>query len=289
MKTVKIGTRDSKLALAQTQIVKDAIIAYDSTINVEIVALKTTGDKILDVTLDKIGGKGLFVKELSEALNNNMVDIAVHSYKDVPMEIDENLPIVATSRREDVRDTVLMRKGESLTINSVLGCSSKRRTVQLNEMGYNNIVFLRGNVQTRLKKCEDGICDGAVLAAAGIKRLNMEDKITRYFDVAEILPAPCQGVIAVQARRGEDVSYLNDFNDNISFNICLAERSFARALGGGCSSPVAAYGTVSADEIFLQGMYVDDNGKIKRANISGKLSGAQELGTTLAEQIKEKV
>ncbi len=287
MKTVKIGTRDSKLAMIQTQIVKNAILSHDSTINVEIIALKTTGDKIIDRTLDKIGGKGLFVKELREALINKSVDIAVHSYKDVPMDIDESLPIVAASVREDARDVVLMREGETLIKTSKLGCSSKRRTVQLNELGFKDIVFLRGNVQTRLKKCEDGICDGAVLAAAGIKRLNMQNAVSHYFDTSEILPAPCQGVIAVQARVGEDVTYLQGFNDDISFNISLAERSFARALGGGCSSPVAAYGTVNGEKILLCGMYVNDNGEVKRAQMSSKIKCAEQLGLELAQYIKQ--
>ncbi len=287
MKTIRIGTRDSKLAMAQTDIVKEAILAYDSSIKVEIVSMKTTGDKILDKALDKIGGKGLFVKELDEALLNNHVDISVHSFKDMPMDENEQLPVVAVSKREDVRDVVLMKKGETLTKESVLGSCSKRRIVQLKDLGFKNFVDLRGNVQTRLKKCEDGICDGAVLAAAGIKRLNLIDKISRYFTVEEIIPAACQGIICVQARKGEDTSFLSKFNDEETFIIAKAERSFVKVLGGGCSAPIGAYATISGDEISLFGLYVDEKGEIKRMKMSEKLENAEKLGAQLANRIKE--
>ena len=162
MKTIRVGSRDSKLAIIQSEMVIEAIKHYDSTIQTELVTMKTTGDKILDVTLDKIGGKGLFVKELDDALINRAVDITVHSFKDMPMEVNSDLPIVALSEREDPRDVLILPQNQK-DISKPFGCSSKRRTIQLAELGYKDIMPLRGNVITRLRKLDDGEYKGIIL------------------------------------------------------------------------------------------------------------------------------
>lgn len=288
MRTIRIGTRDSKLAVTQTEIMIKAIKEYDSTIETDVVMMKTTGDKILDVTLDKIGGKGLFVKELDEALISGAVDITVHSFKDMPMDINPELPIAAVSKREDPRDVMIYRKGlEGISAGSIIGCSSKRRSIQLAEMGFTDIAPLRGNVQTRLKKLEDGQYDAIVLAAAGIKRLGLKDIISRYFTVEEILPPACQGILAVQTRKGENTDYLALFHDREAELASIAERAFVKALDGGCSSPIAAYAVLNGSELTLKGLYADEAQKIYKDVITGDCSRAEELGIELAGRIKE--
>ncbi|MGL4791175.1 MAG: hydroxymethylbilane synthase [Anaerotignaceae bacterium] len=284
MSVIRVGSRDSKLAVIQAEIVMEAIKAFDKSIELELVTMKTTGDKILNKTLDKIGGKGLFVKELDEALLNKEVDITVHSYKDMPMDINENLPVVAVSKREIPTD-VFIYNTEILKDNPLIGCSSKRRTVQLNQMGFLNVKPLRGNVQTRLKKLENGEYDAIVLAAAGIHRLGLENVIKKYFTVAEILPSACQGIIAVQGRKGEDFSFLQGFNDKNAEVVSKAERAFVRALDGGCSSPMAAYATLEGEEITLSGMYVDENNNIFKDEITGNAKDCEQLGFALAKTL----
>lgn len=288
MKTIRVGSRDSKLAIIQSQIVIEAIKSYDSSIKIELITMKTTGDKILDIALDKIGGKGLFVKELDEALLNGEVDITVHSYKDMPMQIDEDLPVVALSTREDERDVLILPKGQSFSDKPV-GCSSERRTLQLKELGFENIKPLRGNVITRLKKLDDGEYSAIVLAAAGIKRLGLEERISRYFTVDEIMPAACQGIIAVQARKGEDTSYLRRFHSYESQVVSEAERAFIATLNGGCSSPVAAYAYLDKELLVLNGLYVDKENNIAvRGTQYGTPAQATVLGQELANRLKER-
>ena len=285
MRKIRVGSRDSKLAIIQTQIVIDAIRQYDPTIEIELITMKTTGDKILNVTLDKIGGKGLFVKELDDALRNHEVDLTVHSFKDMPMELPEDLPIVAVSKREDPRD-VLIRKSDGGAQDMPVGCSSKRRTVLLHQLGYEKVEPLRGNVQTRMQKLEDGQYSAIVLAAAGIKRLQLEGRIDRYFSVSELLPAACQGVLAVQTRKGELVDFLAEFHSPETEITCRAERAFVAALDGGCSSPIAAYAELVNGIVTLTGMYVDAEGTIYQDSIIGKAQEAEGLGQTLARQLK---
>lgn len=286
MKVIRVGSRDSKLAIIQAQLVMDAIKQYDSEIQTELVTMKTTGDKILNVTLDKIGGKGLFVKELDDALLQGRVDITVHSFKDMPMEIDERLPIVALSKREDPRDVLICREGTPDPA-LLVGCSSKRRTIQLQQLGFHQIAPLRGNVLTRLRKLDEGEYSSIVLAAAGIKRLNLESRINQYFTTEEIIPAACQGIIAVQARKGDHTDYLSCFHNEESKHISDSERAFVTALEGGCSSPIAAYAVIEKDKLILTGMYVDeDTGNIKKGTSTGLISEAEKIGIELAHKIK---
>lgn len=289
MKIIRVGSRDSKLAIIQAKLVMDAIEKYDKNIKTELVTMKTTGDKILDKSLDKIGGKGLFVKELDDALLNDMVDITVHSYKDIPMEINPDLPIVAVSEREDERDVLILPKSK-IDKAKPIGCSSKRRTIQLSQLGYENIAPVRGNVISRLNKLDDGQYSGLVLAAAGIKRLGLAERIYKYFSTEEIMPAACQGIIAVQARKGENVDYLKGFHCEKSKCIADAERAFVAALDGGCSSPVAAFAQIQGDKLILKGLYVDEEkGIIRRGSMSGTITDAKNIGVSLARKLKEEV
>ncbi len=286
MKVIRVGSRDSKLAVIQAQMVINAIKKYDSEIETELVLMKTTGDKILNVSLDKIGGKGLFVKELDEALLSDAVDITVHSYKDMPMVIGENLPIVALSEREDPRDVLIHSKG-IIDEEKPVGCSSKRRTIQLGALGYHDIDSLRGNVITRLRKLDEGGYRSIVLAAAGIKRLGLTNRIDRYFDTEEIMPAACQGIIAVQSRIGENTDYLKLFHSEESKVVSEAERAFVSALDGGCSSPIAAYAVLENSQLILNGMYVsEETGKVFKGKIMGEPADAVKIGQELAHQLK---
>ncbi len=287
---IRVGTRDSKLAMIQTNMVVDYIKNNHKEMEVEIVPMKTTGDKILNVTLDKIGGKGLFVKELDEALLQGHVDITVHSFKDMPMEENKNLPIVAVSEREDPRDVLIMRKDLVFDENvkdMVIGTSSKRRSMQLQKLGYTTMKSIRGNLVTRLAKLDSGEFDAIVLAAAGVKRSGMEDRISKYFSTEEILPSACQGNLAVQGRAGEDFSFLAGFHHKDAYTITQAERAFVRKLDGGCSAPTAAYGIIEADQIKLKGFYVNENEQVFMEEIVGKYEDAASLGIQLAERILE--
>lgn len=287
MKKIKVGSRDSKLAIIQSEMVIDAIKRYDPTIQIELITMKTTGDKILDKSLDKIGGKGLFVKELDEALYSGEVDITVHSYKDMPMEENLQLPVVALSKREDARDVLILpRDGERSF--ELIGSSSLRRKLQLRALYPDcKTAPIRGNVQTRLNKLENGEFSAIVLAAAGIKRLGLEDYINKYFSIDEILPAASQGIIAVQGRVGENFEYLKHFHSGDSNFISLAERSFVKALDGGCSSPVGAYAELVREEIVLKGLFYDEaTDEIIRESISGNKENAIELGLELAQKIR---
>ena len=290
MRKVVIGSRESRLAVIQSEIVKKYIEEQNPDIQVEILTMKTTGDIILDRTLDKIGGKGLFVKELDKALLEKRSNISVHSLKDMPMEVSEKLPLAAYSRREDPRDVLVLPKGrEIMDKTKPIGCSSLRRILQLKEL-FPDMAFksVRGNVLTRLRKLDDGEYGALVLAAAGLKRLGLEERISRYFTVSEIIPAAGQGILAVQGRAGEDFSYLADFQDQEAAWAATAERAFVRYLDGGCSSPVAAHGQVQGEELNLLGLYYDEEtGKYKRGSKKGSVSMAEELGISLARELRE--
>lgn len=286
---IYIGSRESRLAVIQSEMVKKAVLEANPQMEAEIVTMKTTGDKILDRTLEEIGGKGLFVKELDRALLDKRTDISVHSLKDVPMELPGELPLVAFSRREDVRDALVLPEGMTdIDFSKPVGCASKRRTLQAQEL-FPEASFkpVRGNVQTRLRKLEEGEYGALILAAAGLKRLGLENRISRYFEPEEILPAAGQAILAVQGRRGEDYGYLRGFADDEAWTAALCERAFVRTLNGGCTSPVAAYARIEGDKIFLQGLYYDekDNGYLK-GSLWGRRSDPEGLGKDLAKQLR---
>lgn len=289
MKTIKIGTRESKLAVIQAEMVADYIRENCTDREPELVTMKTTGDKILNKTLDKIGGKGLFVKELDAALMDGRSDISVHSLKDMPMEVSKELPLLGFSKREAPRDVLVLPKGKTeLDKTLPLGCSSARRILQLKKLFPDmEVKSIRGNVLTRLEKLDRGEYSALILAAAGLKRLGLEERISRYFTTEEMIPAAGQGILAVQGRQGEDYSYLESFFDEESTWCALAERSFVRTLNGGCSSPIAAYAVVHNGILKLTGLYAAEGStSYVTGQIEGNPTEAETLGKKLAEQLK---
>ena len=287
---IKIGSRESALAVIQSRMVMDAIARTVPDAELELVTMKTTGDRILDKTLDQIGGKGLFVKELDQALRDGRADFTVHSLKDMPMEVPWDLPLAAFSRREDPRDVLVLPEGVTeLDPEKPIGGSSRRRQLQLKALFPDmDIRPVRGNVQTRLKKLQDGEFSALVLAAAGLKRLHLEGRISRYFAPEEMLPAAGQGILAVQTRQGMDTACLAGIHDPDAACCALAERAFVRALDGGCSSPVAAYAVAEGETLTLTGLYVSpDETVVRKGSLSGPRTAAETLGETLADKLKK--
>lgn len=289
-KNIVIGSRESKLAVIQSEQVLNYINENSDNTEATLLTMKTTGDKILDKTLDKIGGKGLFVKELEKALFDKRSDISVHSLKDMSMEVPEELPLIAYSKREDPRDVLVLPTGaDDIDFSKPVGCSSFRRMLQLKEL-YPEIEFksVRGNVITRLEKLDSGQYSALVLAAAGLKRLGLEGRISRYFEPEEMLPAAGQGILAVQGRKDEDYSYLNGYNNKESEYSAIAERSFVRFLNGGCSSPVAAFAVIEDDNMTLTGLYYDpDTGEYLKGSIKGEKKDGENLGIELARRLRK--
>lgn len=289
-KVIRVGSRDSKLAVAQTMSVLEEIEKQNPDISFELVTMKTTGDKILDRNLDQIGGKGLFVKELDKALLEGRIDLSIHSLKDLPMEIPEEIPLVGFSKREDPRDAMLIKKGmEDKLATGCIGTSSRRRMEQLKKM-YPKATFrgIRGNVQTRLRKLEEEDYAATILAVAGLKRLGMEDYIDRAFSTEEMIPAAGQGILAFQGRKGEDYSFLACVSSKESEYAAIAERAFVAYLDGGCSSPIAAHAKVNGDEITLSGLYYVESAKDYKTGVrTGKVSEAKKIGEELAKELIE--
>lgn len=289
MNKICIGSRESKLAIIQSQLVIDEIHRNYPKLEIELITMKTTGDKILDRSLDKIGGKGLFVKELDKALLEGKTVLSVHSLKDMPMDIDKQFPIVAYSRREDPRDVLVLPSGQTeLNLDLPVGCSSLRRMVQLNKL-YPNMSFknIRGNVLTRINKLDSGEYGALILAAAGLKRLKLENRISRYFETNEIIPAAGQGILAVQGKAGIDYSFLDKFKDLDSEKIAICERAFVKQLNGGCSSPIAVYACILNNKIRLKGLYYNEQTKQCIIDtMESDIDNAYELGVELANKLK---
>ena len=301
---IVIGSRESALAVAQTKILLEYIEENCPGISAKMLTMKTTGDRILEKRLEEIGGKGLFVKELDKALLENRTQLSVHSLKDMPMEAEENLPVLGFSRREDPRDVlVLPENAKGLHLALPVGTSSLRRELQLKKLYPEmNVEMIRGNLVSRLRKLEEGRYSALVLAAAGLKRLGLERRIFRYFSCEEMLPAAGQGILAVQGRKGMDYGFLGGFFDEEAKAAALAERAFVRHLGGGCTSPVAAYAVCKGEELVLTGLYYSKESGFKPAGtdgcgravigdyytgtMRGKRSEAEELGRKLAEKMR---
>lgn len=250
--------------------------------------MKTSGDRILDRPLETVGGKGLFTRELDQALRDGGVDICVHSYKDMPVPGDPDLPVVAVARREDPRDVLILPEGVAdIPPGRPIGTSSPRRRLQLSLLFPDHRCEpVRGNVETRLRKLDSGEYGALVLAAAGIRRLGLWDRVRRVFAVDEIIPAACQGMLAIQGRAGDDHSYLDAVNDADALDASAAERSFVEALGATCASPVAALAEIAGDELRLSGLYVDANGGQRRGARTGPRSHARAVGRELALALK---
>lgn len=282
---IRIGSRESKLAVIQSKIIMEQISKTHPEIELELITIKTTGDKILDRPLDKIGGKGLFVKELDLALLEGRIDLSVHSLKDMPMEQPEGIPILAYSKREDPRDVlVLPQDAQEIDSSKPIGSSSPRRRLQLAELfPGQEVKSIRGNVQTRLAKLEQEY-GALVLAWAGLYRLGLENRASRIFSTEEMIPAAGQGILAVQGRAGEDLSFLKEVDDLPARRAALAERAFVRALGGGCSEPVTAYAHQEGTVFRLTGM----DGEGHKMEMEGKWDDPEGLGYRLAEKIRRK-
>lgn len=290
-KKIVVGSRESILAAAQAMSVVNYLRKQMPDTEIELLTMKTTGDRILDRTLDKVGGKGLFVKELDAALRDGRADITVHSLKDVPMDVPEDLPLIAFSKRADPRDVLVLPKnlaGSEPDPAKPIGSASLRRNLHLKSLypGY-DIQPVRGNVQTRLRKLDEGQYSALVLAAAGLKRLGMEERISRYFTIEEMIPAAGQGIIAIQGRSGEDYSYLHGYTDPNSCTEQLCERSFTRELEGGCTSPVCAHAQIREGILFLRGLYYDQKtGAYRIGEKTGLKTQAEELGRELARELR---
>lgn len=292
MNKLVIGSRESRLAVVQSNLVVSYLKQQYPDMEVSLLTMKTTGDKILDRTLDKIGGKGLFVKELDRALMEKRSHLSVHSLKDMPMEVSKELPLVGFSKREDPRDVLILPKGcTKLEEGKPIGCSSLRRIIQAKEL-FKKMEFkpIRGNVLTRLEKLDKGEYSALILAAAGMKRLGLEERIHRYFDTKEILPSAGQGILALQGREGIDYSFLDEFCNEESMYMALAERAYVKTLDGGCSSPIAAHGTINGNLITLTGLYYDEgSNSYCKGSLVGPKDEAVLLGQKLARDLKEQM
>ena len=292
---IKIGTRGSKLALTQTNFVVESLKKIAPDLQTEICIIKTSGDIMQDVSLMQIGGQGAFVKEIEESLLAGNIDLAVHSMKDVPGEIPAGLTFAAIMKREDVRDVLVSRgkiKFESLPRGARIGTGSQRRGAQLKAfMPDLEIVPLRGNIDTRLKKIETENLTGVVLAAAGIKRLGYVETVTQFLPTEIMLPAVGQGALGLQVRESDAdlISLCAKLNHHPTAVEVTAERSYLKALGGGCRLPIAAYGLIENGRLTLEGLVAAPNGTSwARDKVWGELNEAEAMGRKLADMILEK-
>ncbi len=292
---IKIGTRGSKLALVQANTVVEILKKVAPEISAEICVIKTSGDIMQDVSLLKIGGQGVFVKEIEDALLAGSIDLAVHSMKDVPGETPEGLTFGAILLREDVRDILVSRgnvKLEFMPRGAKIGTGSLRRGAQIQAILPDVIIVpLRGNIDTRLKKIESENLTGVILAAAGMKRLGYAEIITQYLPIELMLPAVGQGALGLQIRKADSglAGVLARLNHAPTAAAITAERSYLRALGGGCRLPIAAYGLIEGQRLTLEGLVAAPNGiSVIRDKVWGALDEAEDLGKRLADMIMEK-
>ncbi len=293
MRQIRIATRGSDLALWQANHVREALIAASPGLEVELVVITTTGDKILDRPLAEIGGKALFVKEIEQALLDDTADIAVHSMKDVPVPLAPGLHLAAISSREDPRDamcSVACSSFDALPKQARVGTSSLRRGCQLLARRRDiQIVPLRGNVPTRLRKLHEGQFDAIVLAAAGLLRLEQGEQIRQRLAVDICLPAVGQGVLGLETRRGDDPVIAlarKAMHDPSTASCVAAERAFLGALEGDCRTPIAAYATVAQTELHITGLVGTPDGKrIVRKEARGPSDQAGQLGLNLAREL----
>lgn len=292
---LRIGTRGSRLALFQANWVKEKLGKRYSDLPVTLMKIKTTGDKIQDSPLAKIGGKGLFVKEIEEALIQRRIDLAVHSIKDVPIELPEGLCLSAITQREDPRDVFISRDGkrlDELPKGAKIGSSSLRRQAQLLHFRDDfEVIPLRGNLETRLRKMETMGLDGIVLALAGIRRLGFEERITEIIPTEISLPAIGQGALGVETRMNDQeienlIHFLNDPSSSIAIS---AERAFLRRLEGGCQVPIAAYARIVGSTLQIDGLVGTIDGKrLLKDHMEGPIEEAESLGRKLADVLLDR-
>ncbi len=292
MKKIKIATRRSPLAIWQAEYVKKELIRNHSDIEIQIVRIQTEGDRFLDAPLFDIGGKGLFIKELEEALLSKNADIAVHSMKDVIVELPKGLEISVIMKREDSRDVLVSNQYNSIAEipdNSTVGTSSLRRQSQLKQVN-SNILFedLRGNVETRIGKLDDGKYDAIILAAAGIIRLGLAERITEFISFSNVLPAVGQGAIGIECRTNDETTQqlIAPLNDKDTSLCVLTERAFSRRLNGGCQLPIASHAVIENNQIKVDGLVARlDGSKVIRLQKIGESEDADKIGSSLAEAL----
>jgi hydroxymethylbilane synthase len=287
---LKIGTRGSQLALFQANWVKDRLVQAHPDLRVTLIKIKTTGDKIQDAPLAKIGGKGLFVKEIEEALLKKRIDLAVHSIKDVPTEFPEGLHLSVITKREDPRDVLISKDGKplkDLPKGAKIGTSSLRRQAQLLHFRSDfELIPLRGNLDTRLKKLKTMNLDAIVLALAGVKRLGFDEKIAEIIPPEVSLPAIGQGALGIETRMADQevesqIRFLNDRDSSIAIN---AERAFLKKLEGGCQVPIAAFARIVGTTLHIDGLVGTIDGmRLIRHHVEGPIERAESLGVELAE------
>jgi hydroxymethylbilane synthase len=295
-----IGSRGSRLALWQAESIKAAIEALDTrALEVRIQIIKTSGDVMKDAPLAIIGGKGVFTKEIEEALLDGRIDVAAHSLKDLPTTLPEGLLIAAITEREDARDALVLRAGSEsaaypsikhLPEGAVVGTSSLRRLAQLKRLRRDGLAIkdLRGNVDTRLRKLDEGQYDALILAAAGLRRLGFADRISAPLSTEEMLPAVGQGALAIETRADDRalVDLLASLDHAPTRAACTAERALLRALGGGCQLPIAAHAVVSGDQLRIEGLVAGLSGEhVIRDTHEGEASDAASVGETLAARL----
>ncbi|MCX8650458.1 hydroxymethylbilane synthase [Gilliamella sp. B2776] len=293
---IRIATRKSPLALWQANFVKQNLLLAHKNLTVELIPMVTQGDIILDSPLSKIGGKGLFVKQLEQAILNNEADIAVHSIKDIPAQFPDGLMLATICQRDDVRDAFVANRYSSLNelpAGAIIGTSSLRRQCQLrNHYPHLIIKDLRGNVGTRLKKLDDEQYDALILASVGLKRLSLEHRITQYIDTNIVLPAVGQGAIGIESRADDKqtLDIISVLDDKRSRACIQAERAMNNALQGGCQVPIAGYCQLKDDdELVLQGLVGRVNGsKIIKHQLIGSINEAESLGEKLAKWLLNK-
>ncbi len=295
MKVVRIGTRGSPLAVWQAEWIRSRLVALHPQYEAELTKIKTTGDKITDVPLAQVGGKGLFVKEIETALLEGRIDIAVHSMKDMPAEIPPGLCISAMPERENPLDVLISRNGqpfEDLPKGARLGSSSLRRAAQVRHVRPDITVHpLRGNLDTRIRKLETAGLDAIVVAAAGVKRLGLKAHITEYLPEAIMLPAIGQGALAIETREDDDsIRRLIAPLDHRETRLAVkSERAFLARLEGGCQVPIAARAKIVGDELELTGLVAEVDGSVLlRETITGPVEQHEKLGVELADRLLKK-
>lgn len=290
--TIKIGTRGSILAVRQAEITADEIKKYFPDVNIEIVKIVTTGDKNLNVTIDKIGGKGVFVKEIENALLNGKIDIAVHSMKDMPIEMPKGLFIGAVLKRANPFDALVSNGYDifSLPKGAKVGTGSGRRAEQILLLRSDlQVIPIRGNIITRLDKLNNGF-DAVILAAAGLYRMGFENKISQIFTASQMVPAVCQGILAVQMRENDERinKFISHITDENSYICSQAERAFLKETGADCHSPIGGYTYINGTDIFMESFFYDGK-NIKKGSMKGNIKNPCALGERMGSFIMNEV
>lgn len=290
---IVVGTRGSKLALIQTNWVVEELKKSNPHVEFEVKVIKTKGDLVTNLPLHKIGDKGLFTKEIEQELLDGVIDLAVHSMKDMPSTLPEGLKFASVPKREDPRDVLVLKDGytsiEDLPKGAKIGTGSKRRTYQLlNHRPDLEIIPIRGNIDTRIRKIQDENLDGVVLAAAGLIRAGLENRISYYLPADVVVPAPAQGALALEIRENDDkieeiISHIKDEDTEIQV---AAERGFLKGVNGSCHVPMGAYCEIKGDKLRLTGLYGDEEGnKLIIKSKEGEVENANKLGLELADEV----